>query len=233
MNDSPEPVAGNRPAFLFDLDGTLLDSVYQHVVAWHEALNEVGVSLSVWKIHRRIGMSGGLFVTALLRELETTVDEETLARLPDLHADAFLRNYDSVRPLPGAAELLEALTNEGVPWAIATSGHSRSARRALDLLGVGEDAPLITRDQVRYAKPDPDLFLTAAERLGVDVRDSIVVGDSVWDLLAAQRARALGIGLLSGGYGREELIYAGAFRVYDDPQDLLDHLDEVGVRRPL
>jgi phosphoglycolate phosphatase-like HAD superfamily hydrolase len=92
---------------------------------------------------------------------------------------------------------------------------------------------MITRDQVRYAKPDPDLFLTAATRIGIDIRDSIVVGDSVWDLLAARRAGALGIGLLSGGYGREELIYAGAFRVYEDPGDLLAHLDEVGVRRPV
>jgi phosphoglycolate phosphatase-like HAD superfamily hydrolase len=95
------------------------------------------------------------------------------------------------------------------------------------------DTPLVTREDVRYAKPDPDLFLTAAERIGVDIRDSIVVGDSVWDLLAARRARALGIGLLSGGYGREELIYSGAFRVYDDPAELFMHLDEVGVRRPL
>jgi phosphoglycolate phosphatase-like HAD superfamily hydrolase len=92
---------------------------------------------------------------------------------------------------------------------------------------------MVTRDQVRYAKPDPDLFLTAADRIDVDIRDSIVVGDSVWDLLAARRARALGIGVLSGGYGREELIYSGAFRVYEDPRDLLVHLDEVGVRRPL
>jgi len=115
MNASRTPVSGNQPAFLFDLDGTLLDSVYQHVVAWREALDEVGIPLSVWKIHRRIGMSGGLFVTALLRELGTTVDEETLARLPDLHGDAYLRHFDSVRPLPGAAELLRTLTDEGVP----------------------------------------------------------------------------------------------------------------------
>jgi phosphoglycolate phosphatase-like HAD superfamily hydrolase len=86
---------------------------------------------------------------------------------------------------------------------------------------------------VRYAKPDPDLFLTAAERIHVDIGNAIVVGDSVWDLLAARRAGALGIGLLSGGYGREELLYAGAFRVYEDPADLRNHLDEVGVRRPL
>jgi phosphoglycolate phosphatase-like HAD superfamily hydrolase len=100
-------------------------------------------------------------------------------------------------------------------------------------LGLPANTPLVTRDQVRYAKPDPDLFLTAADRIGADITDSVVVGDSVWDLLAARRAGALGIGVLSGGYGREELITAGAYRVYDDPRDLLDHLDEVGVRRPL
>jgi HAD superfamily hydrolase (TIGR01549 family) len=222
-----------QPAFLFDLDGTLIDSVYQHVVAWREALEQVGISLSVWKIHRRIGMSGGLFVTALLRELETSLDRETLARLPGLHADAYLQHFDSVRPLPGAADLLATLSENQIPWAIATSGAERYARPSLELLGASPDTPLVTRDQVRYAKPDPDLFLTAADRIGIDIRDSIVVGDSVWDLLAAQRARALGIGLLSGGYGREELFYAGAFRVYEDPHDLLAHLDEVGVRRPL
>ena len=221
------------PAFLFDLDGTLIDSVYQHVLAWREALQELGISLSVWKIHRRIGMSGGLFVTALARELETSLDADVLARLPGLHADAYIRQFESVTPLPGAAELLRTLTEHGVPWAIATSGVERYARPALELLELPADTPLVTRDQVRYAKPDPDLFLTAAERIGVDIADSIVVGDSVWDLLAAQRARALGIGVLSGGYGREELIYAGAFRVYEDPADLLSHLEEVGVRRPL
>jgi HAD superfamily hydrolase (TIGR01549 family) len=220
-------------AILFDLDGTLIDSVYQHVLAWRAALHEVGISLSVWKIHRRIGMSGGLFVTALLRELGTSLDTETLAQLPALHADAYIRHFDTVEPLPGAADLLSTLTEQGVPWAIATSGSERYARLGLEILGLAPQTPLVTRDQVRYAKPDPDLFLTAAQRIEVDIRDSIVVGDSVWDLLAARRARALGIGLLSGGYGREELIYSGAFRVYEDPRDLLVHLDEVGVRRPL
>jgi HAD superfamily hydrolase (TIGR01509 family) len=222
-----------QPAFLFDLDGTLIDSVYQHVIAWREALEQVGVSLAVWKLHRRIGMSGGLFVTALRRELETELDEETLARLPGLHAEAYARHYPSVRPLPGAAELLQTLGDSGVPWAIATSGAERSARPALELLGLAPETPFVTRDLVRYAKPDPDLFVTAAERIGVDITDCIVVGDSVWDLLAARRARALGIGVLSGGYGREELFYAGAFRVYEDPADMHAHLDEVGVRRPL
>jgi phosphoglycolate phosphatase-like HAD superfamily hydrolase len=225
--------AFNQPAFLLDLDGTLIDSVYQHVVAWREALEGVGINLPIWKIHRRIGMSGGLFVAALAREVDTDLDHDMLARLPSLHGDAYIDKFDSVRALPGAVELLATLTDNGVPWAIATSGAERYARLAFDLLGVGQDVPLVTRDQVRYAKPDPDLFLTAAARIEVDIRDSIVVGDSVWDLLAARRARALGIGLLSGGYGREELIYAGAFRVYEDPGDLLAHIDEIGVRRPL
>jgi phosphoglycolate phosphatase-like HAD superfamily hydrolase len=89
---------------------------------------------------------------------------------------------------------------------------------------------VVTRDQVEHAKPDPDLFLAAAERLGANIEDSVVVGDSIWDLLAAQRARALGVGLLSGGYGEDELTRAGAYRVYRDPADLLAHLYETGVR---
>ena len=98
------------------------------------------------------------------------------------------------------------------------------------MLGLGPDTVVVTRDQVQHAKPDPDLFLAAAERLHVDIETSIVVGDSVWDLLAARRARALGVGLLSGGYGEDELQRAGAYRVYADPADLLRHLDELGVR---
>jgi HAD superfamily hydrolase (TIGR01549 family) len=207
--------------------------VYQHVVAWREALAGVGINLPVWKIHRRIGMSGGLFVNALARELRTELDQNTLAALPTLHADAYVRQFDSVRPLPGAVELLATLTAHRVRWAIATSGAERYARLALELLELPGDTPLVTRDQVRFAKPDPDVFLTAADRIGADIADCFVVGDSVWDLLAARRAHTLGIGLLSGGYGREELIYSGAFRVYEDPADLLAHLDEIGVRRPL
>jgi HAD superfamily hydrolase (TIGR01509 family) len=218
------------PAFVFDLDGTLVDSVYQHVLAWREALEREGISLAVWRIHRRIGMSGGLLVNALLRETGLPVTREQTSRLRQLHAEAYARLVEQVRPLPGARELLEHLTRAGVPWAIATSGWLESALPAVELLGVGGEVPLVTRDQVEHAKPDPDLFLTAAQRLGVSIESSAVVGDSVWDLLAARRARALGVGLLSGGYGEDELIRAGAYRVYQDPADLLQHLDELGVR---
>jgi len=220
----------NRQAFLFDLDGTLVDSVYQHVLAWREALEAGGIHLAVWRIHRQIGMSGGLFVNALLRETGHSVSKEEAERLQEIHSEAFRRYAPQVRPLPGAQELLTYLTKAGVPWAIATSGRMESASLSLRLLGIGDDVPIVTRDLVRHAKPDPDLFLAAAEKLGVDISNSVVVGDSIWDLLAARRARALGVGLLSGGYGREELERAGAYRVYNDPADLLRHLDEVGVR---
>ena len=221
----------SRTAFLFDLDGTLVDSVYQHVLAWREALEEGGIQLAVWRIHRQIGMSGGLFVNALLRETGQTVSSEQAERLQQRHGEAFKRYISQVRPLPGARELLSYLTMSGVPWAVATSGRMESASLSLQLLGINHDVPIVTRDLVQHAKPDPDLFLAAAEKLGVSIHDSVVVGDSIWDLLAARRARALGVGLLSGGYGREELERAGAYRVYNDPADLLVHLDEVGVRR--
>jgi HAD superfamily hydrolase (TIGR01549 family) len=223
------------PAFLFDLDGTLIDSVYQHVVAWREALGELGIDLSVWRIHRRIGMSGGLFVHALLSETGIRLAAEEIEKLQDLHTTRYALQRDAVRPLPGSRELLAALADFGISWAIATSGRAVSARPALDLLELPPDTPMVTRDDVRWAKPDPDLFLAAGLLAGIeDPRDmarAMVVGDSVWDMLAARRAGALGVGLLSGGYGREELERAGAFRVYEDPANMLRHIHELGVRQ--
>jgi HAD superfamily hydrolase (TIGR01549 family) len=216
---------------LFDLDGTLVDSVYQHVSAWHEALLAESIELSIWRIHRRIGMSGGLFLRGLVREIGHKVDDATRQRLVRGHAEAYLRKIDTVRPLPGSRQLLSQLTRSGIPWAIATSGGRSVAYRTIELLDLDPNVvPVITRDEVAYAKPNPDLFLAAAERIGVAIESSFVVGDSVWDLLAAQRARALGIGVLSGGYGQSELELAGAYRVYNDPADLLRHLDELGIR---
>ena len=219
-----------RTGMLFDLDGTLIDSVYQHVLAWRQALEAEGIDIPVWSIHRKIGMSGGLFARALLRETGATLGPDGVDRLQAGHRDAFVRYAPGVRPLPGAVALLRHLSDIGSPWAIATSGRRETAGPTLVELGVPDDVPVITRDQVERAKPDPDLFLAAAGALDLPIEDCVVVGDSVWDLLAAQRARALGVGLLSGGYGKEELERAGAFRVYEDPADLFRHLDEVGIR---
>src|SRR5262245_1738209 len=226
MND-----AVPKPAFLFDLDGTLVDSVYQHVLAWREALDAEGIEVSVWRIHRKIGMSGGLFTNMLLRETGLEIDPERMERLGRLHAEAFVRQAASIKPLPGARELLDLLTRAEIPWAIATSGRMRTAKVGLESLGVDpSQIPVVTRDQVKFAKPDPDLFLAAAARLRVPIQTATVVGDSIWDMLAAQRARALGVGLLSGGYSQDERERAGAYRGSEDPADLWNHIDEAGGR---
>ncbi len=188
----------SQTSFLFDLDGTLVDSVYQHVLAWHEALKIEGINLSIWRIHRKVGMSGGLFTNMLLRETGQEISPERVERLRNLHTAAYKRQSLDVQPLPGARELLTYLTDAQIPWAIATSGHMETARPVLAQLGIDFDhVVIVTRDQVRFAKPDPDLFLTAAVRLGVEIGTASVVGDSVWDMLASRRARTLGIGLLA------------------------------------
>ncbi len=217
------------PPFIFDLDGTLVDSVYQHVMAWHAALRACGFELAIWRIHRRIGMSGGLMMRALARELEMPLDDATLNRLNELHAQEFERRIPTISALPGARELLAELRESDIPYILATSGRAQNARPMLKLLG-REDEKIITRDDVKRAKPDPDLFLTAAKVLRAKDVDTMVVGDSVWDMLAARRANFLGVGVLSGGYGQQELEQAGAYRVYADPEEMRRHLDELGVR---
>ena len=218
-----------KPAFLFDLDGTLIDSVYEHVLAWREALRDLKIELSTWRIHRRVGMSGGVILTALQRETGRKLTKEEIERLRRLHSEAFMKRVGEVRPLPGAQELLNTLSDSSVPWAIATSSMEEHARKAVKVLDLRSKPQLITRNDVSHGKPFPDLFFAAAKRLKVDISDCIVVGDSIWDLLAARRARALGVGLLCGGYGQDELVEAGAYRVYADPAELLRHIDELGV----
>ena len=219
-------------AFLFDLDGTLVDSVYQHVLAWREATQAAGLELPVWRIHRQIGMSGGLMLNALLRETGRPVSKKQAERIQRVHSRVYAKQAPSLRVLPGAQELLDTLATHRVPHAIATSGRLQSAKHALKLVKLHHGVPVVTRDDVRFAKPDPHLVLEAGRRLKMPMNRCVIVGDSVWDLLAARRAVALGVGLLSGGYGREELERAGAYRVYQDPAELLRHLDEVGVRLP-
>ena len=221
----------NDVSFVFDLDGTLVDSVYQHVAAWQEALHATGIELSVWRIHRRIGMSGGLFTEMLLREIDREITPGLLEDLRAHHERAFVRLSKWVRPLPGAVRLIDHLTHARIPWAIATSGRMATAKYNLGVLGLDLQRTLIiTRDDVRRAKPDPDLFIAATSRLNTNIETAVIVGDSIWDMLAARRARGLGVRLLSGGYGQDELERAGAVRVYEDPADLLRHIDEIGGR---
>jgi HAD superfamily hydrolase (TIGR01509 family) len=216
-------------AFIFDLDGTLVDSVYAHVFAWQQALADLGLAIDGWRIHRRIGMSGGLFARAVARELgrELTEAEVNAARVR--HGELYQRILPRPRPLPGAVELLRTLAAARVPYGIATSGARPGIDPSLEVLGIGPEVPVVERGDVSRAKPAPDLFLACRERLGVPREDCWIVGDAVWDLLAARRAGMLGVALLSGGYGSDELARAGAFRIYRDPQELLASLDELGV----
>ena len=216
-------------ALIFDLDGTLIDTVYAHVFAWQRALAESGLPVDGWRIHRRIGMSGGLFTRALARELGRPLSDEEINAIQDRHGELYRELLPERRPLPGAVGLLRHLAELGVPYGIATSGRRPEIDASLDALGIGDDVTVVDRGEVMRAKPEPDLFLACQERMRVEIRDVTVVGDAVWDLLAARRAGMLSVGLLTGGYGEDELAQAGAFRVYRDPAELDASLDELGI----
>jgi HAD superfamily hydrolase (TIGR01509 family) len=216
-------------ALIFDLDGTLVDTVYAHVFAWQRALAEAGMAIDGWRIHRRIGMSGGLFTRAVARELGRPLDDAEVEQVQARHGELFRELLPERRPLPGALELLRELRQAGIPHGIATSGRRPEIDDSLAALEVPPETVVVARGDVRRAKPEPDLFLNCQERLGVRADDCYVVGDAVWDLLAARRARMLSVGLLSGGYGEDELNRAGAFRVYRDAEELRGALDELGL----
>jgi HAD superfamily hydrolase (TIGR01549 family) len=216
-------------ALIFDLDGTLVDTVYAHVFAWQRALLELGIPVDGWRIHRRIGMSGGLFTRAVAREIGRELSADEAEALQRRHGEVFREILPERRPLPGAFELLADLRRGGVVHGIATSGRRPEIDRSLEVLGIPPETVVIERGDVLRAKPEPDLFLACQERLGVAASDCYVVGDAVWDLLAARRAGMLSVGLLTGGYGEDELRAAGAFRVYRDAAELHESLDELGI----
>jgi len=216
-------------ALIFDLDGTLVDTVYGHVFAWQRALAEAGLPIDGWKVHRRIGMSGGLFTRAVAREVGRALSDAEAGLIQKRHGELFRELLPERRPLPGAVALLRHLRDSGITHGIATSGRRPEIDQSLVALEVPADTVVVERGDVLRAKPEPDLFLKCQQRLGVPPDECYVVGDAVWDLLGARRAKMLSVGLLSGGYGWDELISAGAFRVYRDPADLHRSLDELGI----
>jgi HAD superfamily hydrolase (TIGR01509 family) len=216
-------------ALIFDLDGTLVDTVYAHIFAWQKALSEAGMAVDGWRIHRKIGMSGGLFTRAVGRELGREISAEEEEALQRRHGEIFIQLLPERRPLPGAIELIRFLYANNILFGVATSGRRPEINDSLAVLGIQPGTVVVERGDVLRAKPEPDLFLACQQRMGVNAGDCYVVGDAVWDLLAARRAGMLSIGLLTGGYGEDELSRAGAFRVYRDPAELLRSLDELGV----
>ncbi len=219
----------DNSAMLFDLDGTLIDSVYEHVLAWAAALRSVNIVVPNWKIHRRIGMNGKSMVPQLLREPEVHRRTVNIGSLEEKHDAAFSKVVSDIRLVPGARELLRHLSKSSIRWAIATTGNRKQTTRLLRDLKISPHTVVITGDDVIKAKPSPDVFILAAKRLGVPIENCIVVGDSPWDMLAAGRRRAVGVGLLSGGYSKGELEEAGAFRVYADPSEMSLHIEDLGI----
>jgi HAD superfamily hydrolase (TIGR01509 family) len=217
------------PPILFDLDGTLVDTVYEHVVAWSAALREAGIKIPSWKIHRRIGMSGKSLARQLLREPEVHGKRLDIDKVESRHDALFSKASRNPRVLPGTQELLDHLSKNDVRWAIATTGNKKQTARLLQNLRLRKNAVIVTGDDVAEAKPAPDIFLSAAGKLEARLEDSVVVGDAIWDMIAAGRRRALSIGLLSGGYSKQELEESGAFRVYADPADMLLHIEDLGI----
>ncbi|WP_292678427.1 HAD family hydrolase [Nocardioides sp.] len=212
----------SRAAVVLDVDGTLLDSNYHHAIAWARAFGHVGVDVPVWRIHRAIGMGGDKLVAAVAGdEVEETHGDEV--------RDRWEKEYDSLidetRLLDGAKELLRSLRGRGLAVALASSSIPQHAQHAFDLLDADELADTATTaEDTEESKPDPDLIEEALTRLGAG--SACVVGDSVHDMTSAQRAGVPAYGVLTGGYGRAELLDAGARNVYDDLQDLRAHVDE-------
>ena len=166
-------------ALIFDLDGTLIDTVYAHVFAWQRALAAEGMPIDGWRIHRRIGMSGGLFARAVAREVGRELSPEETEAIQLRHGAIFRELLPERRPLPGARELLDDLRSRGIVHGIATSGRRPEIDLSLTALGVGDETVVIDRGDVARAKPEPDLFLACQVALGVEAADCYVVGDAV------------------------------------------------------
>ena len=216
-------------ALIFDLDGTLVDTVYGHVLAWQSALAEAGVDVDGHRLHRNVGSSGKLIVRFAQREFGSRLSAEQTEPVYRRHSELFRQIVPRPRPLPGAVEVFRVLGDARIPHAIATASYRPVIDASLQAVGVGPGAVVVEGKGDLQGKPEPDLFLASTKQLGVAVGDCIVVGDAAWDHVAARRAGMLSVGVLTGGYGEEELYHAGAFRVYRNVGDLLQNLDELGI----
>jgi HAD superfamily hydrolase (TIGR01509 family) len=216
-------------ALVFDLDGTLVDTVYAHVLAWQGALCEAGLVVDGYRLHRHVGSSGDLIVRFAQRETGRALSAEQVGTVHRRHGELFRQMAPRPRPLPGAVDIFGALRAASIPRAIATASYRPLIDASLNAVGVGPGAVVVEGKGGLRGKPEPDLFLAARKQLGVAAEECIAVGDAVWDHVAARRAGMMSVGVLTGGYGEEELYHAGAFRVYSTVADLLQNLDELGI----
>jgi HAD superfamily hydrolase (TIGR01509 family) len=210
---------------VLDVDGTLVDTNYQHALAWYRAFRSLGETFPVWRIHRLIGMGGDQLVAAIGGDgLEQRIGNEARERW----VEEVDRLIAEVAPLPGARDLLVGLRERGHRVVLASSGKPHHVDRYLDLLDARDVAEAwTTSEDVESTKPAPDLLQVALRSLG-EPQDaaSVVVGDSVWDVEAAKKADMPAVSVRSGGFGDDELRDAGAVAVFDTPGDLLAGLDD-------
>ncbi|MFI5508249.1 HAD family hydrolase [Mycobacterium sp. NPDC051804] len=213
-------------AVLFDIDGTLVDSNYQHVHAWSRAFADIGIPVDAWRIHRCIGMDG----STLLSTLTDGADDDVQKRAKDLHSGYYKECASLLRPLPGARGLLEAVEKLGVQVVLATSAPDDELQILRDVLECDHLVSAMTSSaDVDTAKPKPDIINVALERAGVEAAHAVFVGDAVWDVEACKRAGVVTIALLSGGVSKCELEEAGAHQVFEDAIDLCQHLDDTPI----
>ena len=215
------------PAALLDVDGTLVDTNYQHTLAWYRAFRRHEIILPLWRIHRHIGMGGDQLVGAL-------TDDETDKRIGDeiraAEKDLYTELIGEVEPLPGARDLIELLERRGHAVVLASSAKSEEVDHYLDLLDARDLVDgWTTSADVEKTKPHPDLVAAAKEKAGGG--DAVMLGDSTWDCIAAQRCNVPTVGLLTGGFSEEELIDAGASLVYQSIGELIEVLDETPLGR--
>ncbi len=217
-------------AVLFDVDGTLVDSVDLHAQAWREALRRFGKDVPLEEVRRQIGKGGDQLIPVFLSEDERARDGEALERF---RGELWRREYMSrVRPLPGAAELVRRAHDAGLRVALASSGKEDEVEHNRRLLGIGallEGAT--TADDAERSKPHPDIFEAALARVHAPPERALAVGDSPWDALAARRAGLRTIGLLSGGFDERELRSAGCIAIYAGPEELLARFDASPLAR--
>ena len=217
-NDSEQ----GRTAVLFDIDGTLVDSNYLHIDAWERAFAAVGHPVDAWRIHRSIGMDSGKLLEALLGDAADELGDAAKER----HSEFYLQNTDRLRPFEGARELLAEAGRRGHQVVLATSAPENELEILLGVLDADPSIEAVTSaEDAETAKPDPTIIEKAVDKARVPVGSAVMVGDSVWDIVAAERAGVSSIGLLSGGFGRQELLDAGAKAVYEDVAELLRDID--------
>jgi HAD superfamily hydrolase (TIGR01509 family) len=214
---------------IFDLDGTLVDTVYAHTAAWHRALLDEDFAIDAWELHRLIGKAGDQLLKTVARDHSLEIGPAQIARLKNSHRTYCRQFLPSRPPLTGAIELLRYLRDRNIPHGIATSGDQLDCEPALTILGVPKDTVVVRHEDVPQSKPNPDMFIVCRQKLDLAANECFVVGDAIWDLLAARRAGMLSIGLLTGGTGAEELLDAGAYRVFKNPRELLKSLDDLGL----